>query len=307
MSVTTQKIQMAQFSTHKKINLKKLNKYSFQLIEQVMPYQGSKRKIANEILSFFPSKLNHLIEPFAGSAAISIHALVNTEIKSVWINDSNTPLIDLWKEILENPKVLSSKYSRLWYKQLGSEHEFYNKIRDKFNQKHDPADFLYLLARCVKAAVRYNNDGNFNNSCDNRRVGAKPDEMKRRIMTAHKILHKKCHLTSFDYKKIFEQCTRNDLLYMDPPYQGTCGGSSKRYKGMFSHEEFCEQLSILNDKKIPFILSYDGKTGKKIHGKTMPKHLQLKQIIINAGRSTQSTLLGKKINTMESLYLSPYL
>ncbi|MDR2813428.1 MAG: DNA adenine methylase [Prevotellaceae bacterium] len=37
-----------------------------------IPYQGSKRNLADKILRFFPSKFDRLIEPFAGSAAISI-------------------------------------------------------------------------------------------------------------------------------------------------------------------------------------------------------------------------------------------
>ncbi|MCK4459049.1 MAG: DNA adenine methylase, partial [Methanosarcinales archaeon] len=39
-----------------------------------IPYQGSKRNIARTILSFFPHQFDTLVEPFAGSAAISLAA-----------------------------------------------------------------------------------------------------------------------------------------------------------------------------------------------------------------------------------------
>ena len=43
-------------------------------IPHPIPYQGSKRNLANQILKFFPKNIPRLVEPFAGSAAISIAA-----------------------------------------------------------------------------------------------------------------------------------------------------------------------------------------------------------------------------------------
>ena len=57
-------------------------------------------------------------------------------------------------------------------------------VRARFNRTHGPADFLYLLARSAKAAVRFNRSGGFNHPPDNRRRGggAVPDAMGRRIL-----------------------------------------------------------------------------------------------------------------------------
>ncbi len=43
-------------------------------IPQPIPYQGSKRHIAHHILPLFSDKPDKLVEPFAGSAAISVAA-----------------------------------------------------------------------------------------------------------------------------------------------------------------------------------------------------------------------------------------
>src|SRR5437588_10922330 len=64
--------------------------------------------------------------------------------------------------------------SDLWLEQAGQEREYYDQVRDRFNESNEPHHFLYLLARCVKAAVRYNGEGKFNNSPDNRRLGMRP-------------------------------------------------------------------------------------------------------------------------------------
>ena len=55
------------------------------------------------------------------------------------------------------------------------------------------------------------------------------------------------------------------------------------------------------------VVSYDGKTGEKTHGEPLPSELRLRHLSIHAGRSSQSTLLGRDCHTVESLYLSPAL
>ena len=57
---------------------------------------------------------------------------------------------------------------------------------------------------------------------------------------------------------------------------------------------------------MPFALSYDGMTGMKEYGSPPPKSLDLRRAMINGGRSTQSTLLGRSADTHEALYLSPH-
>jgi DNA adenine methylase len=51
-------------------------------------------------------------------------------------------------------------------------------------------------------------------------------------------------------------------------------------------------------------VSYDGKRGKKVYGNEIPIKAGIKHIELNAGRSSQSTLLGKNEITYESLYIS---
>ncbi|MDA1048907.1 MAG: DNA adenine methylase [Planctomycetota bacterium] len=179
---------------------------------QPIPYQGSKRLIAPEILRHFPAKINRLVEPFAGSAAISIAVSAQQRATRFWMNDAHPPLIELWRRIIEFPDELSGSYEALWQAQLGCEREFFNEVRARFNRTHDPADFLYLLARCVKAAIRYNSSGEFNNTPDNRRKGARPAEMRRRIEHASELLRGRTELTSSDYRDVLEKCEQRDLV-----------------------------------------------------------------------------------------------
>lgn len=272
-----------------------------------IPYQGSKRLIAPQILAYCPQRVGRLVEPFTGSAAFSLAAAARCRAESFWLNDAHAPLIALWREILKSPDGLADAYARLWESQRGRERVFFDEVRARFNRNHEPADFLYLLARCVKAAIRYNSAGEFNNTPDNRRLGARPAEMRRRLLGAAEFLARRTLLTAFDYKRVLEGCQRSDLIYMDPPYQGVCGERDQRYAPKMTHDQFCCELERLNSRDLMYLVSYDGRTGEKQYGKPLPADLGLLHLEIRAGRSTQATLLGRSCVTYESLYVSPAL
>jgi len=269
-----------------------------------IPYQGSKRQIAKHILPLFPHDINTLIEPFAGSAAISIAAACYGKASRFHLNDINRPLMALWHEIINDPQGIAESYERLWTEQQGQEREYYDLIRDEFNRTKRPDYLLYLLARCVKASVRYNPKGEFNQSPDNRRLGRHPKRMADDIFAVSNLFRDRTTLTSKDYREVLQVATKRDLVYMDPPYQGVCSGGDPRYYSGIEFEEYMQALSQLNQQKISFIMSYDGRTGNRSFGKELPRELELYRIEVKAGRSSQSTLLGRNDVTYESVYVS---
>ena len=273
-------------------------------IPHPIPYQGSKRNLAKYILPFFPLEIKTLFEPFSGSAAISIAAAVHGKATHLHLNDVNQPLIALWNEIINNPKEISAQYENLWTEQQGNERKYYDVVRDNFNKTKRPDYLIYLLARCVKASVRYNANGDFNQSPDNRRLGRNPQQMKDDIFAVSSLLRNKTTLTSADYKEVLKKATSKDLVYMDPPYQGVCATGDPRYFSGIDFDEFMQELKKLNSKNVPFILSYDGRTGKKSYGQNLPNELGMYRLEVEAGRSTQATLLGRDDVTFESVYLS---
>ena len=269
-----------------------------------IPYQGSKRNLAKYILPFFPQGVDTLYEPFAGSAAISIATALHGKALRFHINDVNAPLIALWNEIINHPKKISEQYRHLWLEQQGKERKYYDFVRDEFNKAKRPDYLLYLLARCVKASVRYNANGEFNQSPDNRRLGRNPQQMAEDVLAVSKLLSEKAITTSRDYKEVLSLAKSTDLVYMDPPYQGVCSTGDPRYFSGIDFDEFMQELKRLNQRNVSFILSYDGRTGKKSYGQNLPEELEMYRLEVDAGRSTQATLLGRKDVTYESVYLS---
>jgi DNA adenine methylase len=273
-------------------------------IPHPIPYQGSKRHLAQTIIGYFPDDITRLIEPFAGSAAVSLAAAASGFIRQFVLNDINAPLINLWHELIRHPDNLADYYDKLWQAQQGRERRFYDAVRTRFNKTQRPYYFLYLMARCVKASVRYNAKGEFNQSPDNRRKGRQPKAMRSDLQQASALLKDKTTLMSLDYRKALEIATPQDVVYLDPPYQGVCANRDPRYIEGVNYDEFVETLTLLNSRNISYIISYDGRTGDKSFGKPLPESLNLTRIELKAGRSSQATLLGRDDYTYESLYLS---
>ena len=284
-------------------------KMSKGLVPHPIPYQGSKRGIAWAILRCFPKQTARLVEPFAGSAAVSIAAAYHGKANSILMADANRALMKLWEVMIEDPETISKQYRKLWNEQDGREREFFDEIREKFNKggQERPDYFLYLLCRCVKASIRYNSNGEFNQSPDNRRRGANPDTIHDHVKRVSALLKGKTEVRSADYRDILDECKPKDLVYMDPPYQGTSSGRDQRYINGVDFDSFVGQLEKLNSRSISFILSYDGRTGDRTYGKGLPDELNLTKLEIDAGRSSQATLLGQDSRTYEALFLSPAL
>lgn len=274
----------------------------------IVQYQGSKRILAPQILQYMPKKFNRLIEPFSGMAAITIAVAMEKKASEYIINDLNEPLVRILREAVENPLGLVEDYRKVWEEQFGYPEgsvEHYYKIREKFNAgEKNAANMLYLLARCVKGSVRYSGNGMFNQSPDKRRHGTSPKNLAKNISLISSILKGKSQFMSSDYRTILKLANPGDLVYMDPPYQGVCNNRDNRYFSGIEFDDFVMSIDDLNKRGIDFIISYDGTCGEKKYGTDLPETLGLKKVLLNAGLSSQSLLLGKKEVTYESLYLS---
>ena len=269
-----------------------------------IPYQGSKRRLAPAILSHIPENgYTRLIEPFAGSAAVTLAAAHRRLFAFYVIGDALEPLIRLWEAVLQTPHPVAEQYKALWHREREKPIDAYYEIRAEFNADSSPAKLLYLLARCVKNAVRFNPSGEFNQSPDKRRTGTRPELMAAEIAAAHKILHGKCRAVHGDFFSLFLAAQDGDFFYLDPPYQGTSDGRNPRYVSGVSRERLIEALGILNRKRVPFILSYDGFCGERNYGEPLPSALA-RRILLDVGRSSQATLNGRDDVTVESLYVS---
>lgn len=277
-------------------------------VPHICQYQGSKRLLAPQILRYMPLHFDRLIEPFSGMAAITMAVAYEQRTTRFVINDINKPLVDMLKMAIEAPDILLERYRSVWNAQFeyGDNHlEHYSKIRERFNNgEQTEENMLYLIARCVKGAVRYGSNGKFNQSADKRRHGTNPKTLEYNIHQISSMLKGKVEYYSLDYHEIFDMAVKGDIIYMDPPYQGVTNVRDSRYYAGVPFHEFAEALETLNRKDVDYLISYDGECGGRAYGEDLPRALNCKKIMLNAGPSSQATLLGKKQTTFEALYIS---
>jgi DNA adenine methylase len=209
----------------------------------------------------------------------------------------------LWQRITEAPDEIADRYEVLWNRERQRPIEEYYQIRTEFNFDKDPAKLLYLLARCVKNAVRFNPSGQFNQSPDKRRKGTQPKTMRAELRAAHRLLQGRSRTVAGDFMTLFEDARPGDFFYLDPPYQGTSEGRDQRYFESVSRERIIDGLTLLNERGVPFILSYDGSCGAMNYGEALPSDLG-DRVLLDVGRSSQATLNGRDHITIESLYVS---
>jgi DNA adenine methylase len=270
-----------------------------------IPYQGSKRNLAPLIGSYVPEQIDIWFEPFAGSAAMTLWAAHHRLAKHYVISDVLEPICHLWEMIIEKPSEASEKYELVWNGQMVADSGYFNEVRARYNEERDPVDLLYLIARCVKNAVRFNRNGNMTQSVDKRRLGMQPPKMKAAILGASALLKGRTTVRSGDWLAATSDASSADFIYMDPPYAGTTLGRDKRYAEGLAPERLVEGLARFSDRGLRFALSYDGMTGEKTYGPPLPESLGLTRLLLHAGKSSQATLSGRVAETIESLYLSP--
>jgi DNA adenine methylase len=271
-----------------------------------IPYQGSKRLLADRILSLVgQQRFDVLYEPFVGSGAITIAGAARGLANHYELSDTLTPLVEIWQAILERPCELADDYEGVWQAQFdGDSIGHFNVVRSAFNDRHDPAKLLYLLARCVKNAPRFNRDGAFNQSPDKRRHGMRPTKMRLEIDGVSALLGGRASARVAPFEKALSVATAADLVYLDPPWEGTSSGRDKRYHEGLERDQLIAGVADLNRRGVPFLLSYDGRHGDKTYGEPLPDTLRARRLELPAGRSSQATLLGRSEQTVESLYVS---
>lgn len=265
------------------------------MFNPVIKWSGSKRSQAEIIRSFFPESYNTYFEPFIGGGSM----LYAVNPKTAICGDICEPLVMLWKEIKENPEHLATEYKKRWL-ELQEDYQTYYRVRDEFNKKQMPADLLFLSRTCVNGLIRFNANGEFNNSLHHTRPGILPEKLEIILND----WSKRIQSTSFyaqDYELTTDSAKKGDIVYLDPPYFHTKG----RYYGAIDFERFYCYLDSLNSKGIKYILSFDGTRGDDNYVVELPKDLYVRHELIPSGNSSFKKVMDKENKKVfESLYLN---
>jgi DNA adenine methylase len=262
----------------------------------VIKWSGSKRSIANDLSKYIPNGKRYF-EPFLGGGAL----LPFRKIQAGFACDVIPELIALWKAIKTNPEKVSVEYRKRWEKLQKEGYEVFYSIRDNFNTTRNEHDFLFLTRTCVNGLIRYNHQGEFNNSFHLTRPGISPQNLNDIIFQWHLII-KDIEFYNCDYRELTAIAKKDDFIFFDPPYGGTKG----RYtKDKFDLDAFFDELERLNNKGVKWILTFDGKAGNRNYIYELPINLYCHKILMQTGHSPFSKLMNTSIDDVnESVYLN---
>lgn len=272
--------------------------------QPVIKWSGSKRSQVEELLTYFPREFEVYYEPFCGGASILMGLLLSDIKCSEYIcSDINKGLIDLWNMIKDDPTTISNTYSKLWHELNDKDDDkdrkrsYFNMIRERYNQYHNPADFMFIMRTTTNGMPRYNAKGDFNNSFHITRNGINPNRLTRIIFEWSDILNKNnVQFICCDYKTLKPK--QNDFVYLDPPYANTKG----MYYGSLDNKQLFDWLRKCESK---YIMSFDGISGDVDNTYFHSKDIYSEHKYILSGNSSFKRTIGKSNNSIvyESLYI----
>ena len=271
--------------------------------QPAIKWSGSKRSQCDEIISYFPRKIETYYESFLGGGSVA-YRLMNSDINvnKFVLSDLNSDLINLYKLIQNDYKSVVSHYELLW-NELNKDSDFerkklyFTEIRKRLNEKHDPKDFMFIMRTTTNGMPRYNSDGEFNNSFHVTRNGIEPFRLEKILKEWNDTLNN--HNVEFINASYDEFCpNENDFCYYDPPYANTKG----MYFGAIDNGKF---FSFLSDLKCPYCFSFDGFCEDEDSTYDVPKSVYDEHIYLKNGNSSFRRVIGNKTDKIiyESLYI----
>ena len=185
--------------------------------------QGIKTKIVPLIREHIQLDKNVIwYEPFMGSGVVGF----NIEPKRAVFADTNPHIIRFYNKIKEG--TITSSIVRSFLETEGRKLEigdadYYYEVRTRFNEEHNPLDFLFLNRACFNGMMRFNKDYKFNVP-----YGHKPQRFTKVYVTkiVNQVMHLEELLKHYEWDFLcqpFENtihAANNKDIYCDPPYIG---------------------------------------------------------------------------------------
>ena len=163
------------------------------------------------------------IEPFMGSGVVGF----NVAPKNAVFADINPHIIEFYNQIKSGQ--ITSYIIRQFLEEEGSKLAqkdglYYYEVRERFNQNHNPLDFLFLNRSCFNGMIRFNKKLAFNVP-----YGHKPQRFSKAYIT--KITNQVTHIEELfrynnwsficqSFEETIKLANEKAFIYCDPPYIG---------------------------------------------------------------------------------------
>lgn len=217
--------------------------------------QGIKTKIVPLILRSVEWNFEETwYEPFMGSGVVGFNVMPKRAVFA----DTNPYLISFYQALQRGE--IDGFIVRAFLEEEGAKlsnigAEYYYEVRERFNNEHNPLDFLFLNRSCFNGLIRFNGSGGFNVP-----FGHKPQRFSKAYIT--KIVNQFNYVYVLsrnsdwrfvcqDFRDTLSLPTEEDFVYCDPPYVGR----HVDYYDSWDDEEERSLFGLLSKINCQFILS----------------------------------------------------
>ncbi len=222
---------------------------------------GGKHDMIDFLKRHMPKKIDTFYDLFAGGFNVGL----NVEADKIVYNDINFKVRELLEYITNAAmkdfyKYVSSTIVKFGLKK--GDKVSYIKLRDKYNNtpidKRDCRDLFLLIMFGFQQQIRFNAKLDYNNPVG--QAGFNDKVLEKLISFSRITKAKKIFYYSEDYERFLNYITKDDLVYIDPPYLITLGSyndGKRGFNGWNEKEELrlLKFLDCLNKKHVKFILS----------------------------------------------------
>lgn len=217
--------------------------------------QGIKTKLVPWIRDLAPSG-KRWVEPFLGTGVVAF----NMRFEKALLCDTNPHIINFYQGI-QNGKINGAsvrEYLETEGQNLAAaaDHGYahFRYIRDRFNEQHDPLDFLFLSRAGFNGMMRFNKRGGWNIPfCKkpNRFSKMYISKIVNQVKLVGSIIKDDWEFRCQPFTETLRSTQVGDVIYCDPPYYGRYVD----YYNGWNEEDEAKLFSMLKEGSGVFILS----------------------------------------------------
>lgn len=208
-------------------------------------YMGGKSREIPRMNSMFPRNISRVVEPFAGSAAVSFHLE-----KPSFVSDINFDVINLLK-VVKDSELFPKLYElAIKHRELGPNDKEYYLQRDILNDRNenDPLkkawSYLYVRQLCFSGMNRITKTGNFNVP-----FGWGYKNFNTGLSLNHHLLLQSWDIELCSFEKPLTNLIPGDFVFIDPPYYERLSDYSGGHTMGVDEELHIKLFQLLNATK----------------------------------------------------------
>lgn len=202
-------------------------------MKPLIKYRGGKSKEISSFIKYIPEQFDTYFEPFFGGGAVFFYL----EPRKAIINDVNAKLMGFYLDVKEKYDIVRQQLDELQaiyennqieYKRAkmlrpnerveNKNEALYYTLRDMFNHKIEPkyldsVVYFFINKTAYSGMIRYNAQGEYNVP-----FGRYQNFNTQLVTSKHHELLQRASLLTSDYSVTFSMATKNDFMFLDPPY-----------------------------------------------------------------------------------------